>query len=79
MGQGSFGTVRLGLNLDTGELIAVKQVELGALGASNPSKAVTEVEEVKSLMQVSSLFCFSRLACADPCAPGNRSLEDYGE
>jgi serine/threonine protein kinase len=30
LGSGSFGRVHLGLNLDTGELIAVKQVELSA-------------------------------------------------
>ncbi|CAN0553789.1 unnamed protein product, partial [Laminaria digitata] len=29
IGEGAFGTVRMGLNLDTGELMAVKSVLLG--------------------------------------------------
>eukprot|EP00698_Gefionella_okellyi_P024319 TRINITY_DN8546_c0_g1_i1.p1 TRINITY_DN8546_c0_g1~~TRINITY_DN8546_c0_g1_i1.p1 ORF type:complete len:1153 (-),score=258.95 TRINITY_DN8546_c0_g1_i1:118-3576(-) len=50
LGRGGFGKVYLGLNADTGELLAVKQVELdGVDGVS--AKQLKEVEDEVNLMR----------------------------
>jgi mitogen-activated protein kinase kinase kinase len=38
IGRGSFGSVYLGLNAGTGELMAVKQVEIPAGGSDNEAR-----------------------------------------
>jgi len=40
LGSGSFGRVHLGLSLETGELMAIKQVELAAEKLSGPRQEV---------------------------------------
>lgn len=53
--------VYLGLNLDTGELLAVKQVELGVLGLGITKGDIAQNEEVRSLILVRRFF--SPLVC----------------
>jgi hypothetical protein len=49
IGKGTFGRVYLGMNITTGELIAVKQVEVNAKAAGNDKEKIKEL--VKSLDQ----------------------------
>ena len=52
LGRGAYGTVYLGLNLDTGELLAVKQMELlsAALPAAAASRELAAVEAEVALL-----------------------------
>jgi hypothetical protein len=52
IGSGSYGSVYLGLNTDTGTLIAVKQVFLGD-SADNPSEVDSIIREVEILRSLS--------------------------
>ena len=46
LGRGAFGAVYLGLNVDTGELMAVKQIEVPVGGSRMPSSVSAKLREV---------------------------------
>lgn len=53
IGQGAFGSVFLGMDNDTGQLMAVKQVHVSKAGSSKVSEHVTALEaEVRLLQQL---------------------------
>lgn len=48
IGQGAFGSVYLGMDNDTGHLMAVKQVSLGHVGTASSSKITEHVRSVEA-------------------------------
>ena len=54
IGQGAFGVVYLGLNNDTGQLIAIKEVPLGTIGGAHG--AAKQADLIRDLKNEVSLF-----------------------
>jgi len=50
LGQGAFGVVYLGLNIDTGELMAVKQIAVEEVSSKEVSVLQNEIHTLKSLL-----------------------------
>jgi serine/threonine protein kinase len=55
LGQGAFGTVFLGLNLDNGELMAVKQLDAHEVSAREMSALENEIQLMQVLLVV--IYC----------------------
>jgi serine/threonine protein kinase len=49
IGQGAFGSVCRGLNMDSGEVVAVKQIELSEIPPSEVSIIMMEIDLLKKL------------------------------
>jgi serine/threonine protein kinase len=49
LGQGAFGVVFLGLNVDTGELMAVKQMAIDEVSTKELSSLENEINLLRSL------------------------------
>lgn len=51
IGKGAFGTVCLGMNIDTGELMAVKSIELSMLNSSRQQQQLQQIHQEIQLMR----------------------------
>lgn len=49
LGRGAFGSVYRGLNLMTGETVAVKQIQLGNIPKSELGEIMSEIDLLKNL------------------------------
>jgi serine/threonine protein kinase len=49
LGQGAFGSVYLGLNMDTGELMAVKQIDINGISTSDLLTMENEIRMVEGM------------------------------